>query len=89
MAFELQARDDAFDNSAVAGAEKTEQSSQPQSSQSQSPQSQSSQSSQQEERRLCVLHDVTESRRLQEQLLQSEKVGRVGRADVGRRARIE
>ena len=80
MAFELQARDAAFDNSAVAGAEKTEQSPQPQSPQ---PQSSQPQSSQQEERRLCVLHDVTESRRLQEQLLQSEKLAALGELTSG------
>ncbi len=35
------------------------------------------------ERRLCVLHDVTESRRLQEQLLQSEKLAALGELTSG------
>ena len=34
-------------------------------------------------RRLCVLHDVTESRRLQEQLLQSEKLAALGELTSG------
>ena len=38
---------------------------------------------QHEERRLCVLHDVTESRRLQEQLLQSEKLAALGELTSG------
>ena len=37
----------------------------------------------QDERRLCVLHDVTESRRLQEQLLQSEKLAALGELTSG------
>ena len=65
MAFELHARDDAFDNSASAADNgKTEQ-------------------EDHDERRLCVLHDVTESRRLQEQLLQSEKLAALGELTSG------
>lgn len=66
MAFELQARDAAFDNSATATTE-SEKAEQPR----------------REERRLCVLHDVTESRRLQEQLLQSEKLAALGELTSG------
>ena len=62
MAFELHARDDAFDNSATVNNEADEK---------------------REERRLCVLHDVTESRRLQEQLLQSEKLAALGELTSG------
>ena len=36
-----------------------------------------------EERRLCVLHDMTEARRLQEQLLQSEKLAALGELTSG------
>ena len=35
------------------------------------------------ERRLCVLHDMTEARRLQEQLLQSEKLAALGELTSG------
>ena len=63
MAFELHARDDAFDNSATAAENAKTQS--------------------RDERRLCVLHDVTESRRLQEQLLQSEKLAALGELTSG------
>ena len=64
-AFELHARDDAFDNSATDGAKADET------------------RAHHEERRLCVLHDVTESRRLQEQLLQSEKLAALGELTSG------
>ena len=64
-AFELHARDDAFDNSATDGAKASET------------------RAHHEERRLCVLHDVTESRRLQEQLLQSEKLAALGELTSG------
>ncbi len=68
MAFELKARDDAFDNSHSNGETIGET---------------SNKNSQREERRLCVLHDVTESRRLQEQLLQSEKLAALGELTSG------
>lgn len=74
MAFELHARDDAFDNSAVAGANAGDESDKTEDARA---------SSQHEERRLCVLHDVTESRRLQEQLLQSEKLAALGELTSG------
>ena len=66
MAFELHARDDAFDNSATLNGE-----------------AEAEQQERREERRLCVLHDVTESRRLQEQLLQSEKLAALGELTSG------
>lgn len=65
MAFELQVRDDAFDNSATAAENGKPE------------------SEDRDERRLCVLHDVTESRRLQEQLLQSEKLAALGELTSG------
>lgn len=68
MAFELRARDDAFDNSHGNGETIGET---------------TSKNTQREERRLCVLHDVTESRRLQEQLLQSEKLAALGELTSG------
>ncbi len=68
MAFELKARDDAFDNSHTNGETVGET---------------SNKNPQREERRLCVLHDVTESRRLQEQLLQSEKLAALGELTSG------
>ena len=73
MAFELHARDDAFDNSATSGshAEGARADERPQHD------------DRHEERRLCVLHDVTESRRLQEQLLQSEKLAALGELTSG------
>ncbi len=67
MAFELHARDAAFDNSATETA-KAEI---------------AKHDEKHEERRLCVLHDVTESRRLQEQLLQSEKLAALGELTSG------
>ena len=67
MAFELHARDDAFDNSATETAKAETADARAQG----------------EERRLCVLHDVTESRRLQEQLLQSEKLAALGELTSG------
>ena len=70
MAFELEARDDAFDNSQINGEANQKNEA-------------SGKSAQQEERRLCVLHDVTESRRLQEQLLQSEKLAALGELTSG------
>ena len=68
MAFELKARDDAFDNSHGNGETNGET---------------NGKHAQREERRLCVLHDVTESRRLQEQLLQSEKLAALGELTSG------
>ena len=67
MAFDLHARDDAFDNSATHGGDAD----------------QTQHEEKHDERRLCVLHDVTESRRLQEQLLQSEKLAALGELTSG------
>ncbi len=80
MAFELHARDDAFDNSATETAKSEDakadgvEADGVEADETRSPH---------EERRLCVLHDVTESRRLQEQLLQSEKLAALGELTSG------
>ncbi len=90
MAFELHARDDAFDNSATetAKAESAKiESAKAESAKIESADSATLKTSEaragHEERRLCVLHDVTESRRLQEQLLQSEKLAALGELTSG------
>ena len=80
MAFELHARNDAFDNSATETARA--EIAKAEIARAETARA-NDERAQPEERRLCVLHDVTESRRLQEQLLQSEKLAALGELTSG------